>query len=101
MSVYRILRNALGGAIPLVLLSIVIVGCGSSTTTSSATASTPTTACPSVTVGTIQSVSSSTMQVTNAQGKVVQATFTGKTTFMRQATLTAADLKAGMLVSVV
>jgi hypothetical protein len=39
--------------------------------------------------------------VKNAQGKVVQATFTGKTTFVRSATLTAADLKTGMLVSVI
>lgn len=103
MSVYRILWNALGGVIPLVLLTLVIAGCGSSPTTTSgasASASTTATACPSVTVGTIQSVSSTGLQVKNAQGKVVQSTFTSKTTFVRSATLTAADLKAGMLVSV-
>ena len=103
MSAYRILWNALGGVIPLVLLTLVITGCGSSPTTTSgasASATTTATACPSLTVGTIQSVSSTGLQVKNAQGKVVQATFTSKTTFVRSATLTAADLKAGMLVSV-
>jgi len=104
MSVYRILRNALVGAIPLVLLTLVIAGCGSSSTTTSGaavSATTTATACPSVTVGTVQSVSSTSLQVKNAQGKVVQATFTSKTTFVRSATLTAADLKTGMLVSVI
>lgn len=104
MSVYRILRNALVGAIPLVLLTLVIAGCGSSSTTTSgaaASATTTATACPSVTAGTVQSVSSTGLQVKNAQGKVVQATFTSKTTFVRSATLTAVDLKTGMLVSVV
>jgi Domain of unknown function (DUF5666) len=104
MSVYRILRNTLVGAIPLVLLTLVIAACGSSTTTTSGAATSATataTACPSVTAGTIQSVSGTSLQVKNAQGKVVQAMFTSKTTFVRSATLTAADLKTGMLVSVV
>jgi len=101
MSVNRIVRNILGGAIPLVLLTIVIVGCGSSTTTGSTVASTPTaTACLSATTGTIQTVGNTTLQITSLQGKTVQATFTSKTIFMRQATLTTASLKAGMLVSV-
>src|SRR5579863_3015701 len=101
MSVYRILRNILGGAIPLVLLAIIIAGCGSSTTTGSTAAATPTaTACLNATTGTIQNVGNTTLQVTSLQGKAVQATFTSKTIFMRQATLTAVDLKAGMLVTV-
>lgn len=101
MSVYRILRNTLGGVIPLVLLAIIIAGCGSSTNTGSTAAATQTaTACLSATTGTIQNVGNTTLQVTSLQGKSVQATFTSKTIFMRQATLTAADLKAGMLVSV-
>ncbi len=104
MSVYRILRNTLVGAIPLILLTLVIAACGSSTTTTSGAAVSATAtaiACPSVTAGTIQSVSSTGLQVKNAQGKVVQATFTSKTTFVRSATLTAADLTTGTLVSVI
>lgn len=102
MSVYRIVRNVLGGTIPLALLAIVIVGCGSSTTTGSTAASTPTgaAACLSATSGTIQNIGNTTLQITSLQGKTVQATFTSKTIFTRQATLTAADLKTGMPVSV-
>lgn len=101
MSVNRLVRNVLGGAVPLVLLTIVIAGCGSSTTTGSTAVVTPTaTICLSATTGTIQNVGNTTLQITSLQGKTVQATFTSKTIFMRQATLTAADLKAGMLVSV-
>ncbi|HVB22857.1 MAG TPA: DUF5666 domain-containing protein [Ktedonobacteraceae bacterium] len=101
MSVNRIVRNVLGGTIPLVLLTIIIAGCGSSTATGSTVASTPTaTACLSTTTGTIQNVGNTTLQITSLQGKTVQATFTSKTIFMRQATLTNADLKVGMLVSV-
>ena len=101
MSVYRLVRNVLGGAIPLVLLTIVIAGCGSSTTTGSTTAATPTVAaCLGTATGTIQNVGNTTLQITSLQGKMVQAMFTSKTIFMRSATLTAADLKAGMLVSV-
>lgn len=102
MSVYRLVRNALGGAIPLALLMIVIAGCGSSTTTSSTATSTPTAAiaCLSSTTGTIQSIGNTTLQITSLQGKTVQTTFTSKTIFTSQATLTAADLKTGMLVSV-
>ena len=101
MSVYRIVRNVLGGFIPFVLFTILITGCGSSTTTGSTAAATPTaTACLSATTGTIQHIGNSTLQITSVQGKTVQATFTSKTVFMRQATLTAANLKTGMPVSV-
>ncbi len=101
MSVYRIVRNTLGGAIPLALLILVVAGCGSSTTTGSAVAAKPTTTpCLSSSTGTIQSIGNTTLQITSLQGKTVQATFTSKTTFTRQATLTAANLKTGMLVSV-
>ncbi len=101
MSVYRIVRNALGGAIPLILLTIVIAGCGSSTATGSAAAAKPTTTpCLSAATGTIQSIGNTTLQITSLQGKTVQATFTSKTIFTRSAKLTAADLKSGMLVSI-
>src|SRR5579872_2463942 len=101
MGVYRIVRNILSRVIPLVLFTIIMTGCGSSTTTGSTAATTPTaTACLSMTTGTIQRISNSTLQIISVQGKTVQATFTSKTVFMRQATLTAASLKTGMPVSV-
>ncbi len=89
----------------LAALVALLAACGSSsaTTSSTSTTATPTstTACLSVTTGTIQSVSNNTLQVTNLQGKNVQVTVTGATTFTRQATLTAADLKTGLPVTVV
>ncbi len=89
----------------LAALVALLAACGSSsaTTSSASTTATPTTttACLSVTTGTIQSVSNNTLQVTNLQGKNVQVTVTGATTFTRQATLTAADLKTGLPVTVV
>lgn len=91
--------------LPVAMLAALLAACGSSSTTTSSTnsttTSTPTAACLSVTTGTIQSVSDNTLQVTNLQGKNVQVTVTGATTFTRQATLTAADLKTGMPVTVV
>jgi hypothetical protein len=101
MRVKQTFSQALAGII-LLLFSMFIAACGSSSTTTGNTASgTPTAAaCLSVTTGTIQNVSNTTLQVTSLQGKSVQATFTSKTTFIRQATLTPLDLKTGMLVSV-
>ena len=103
MRVKRMLSQALAGTI-LLLFSMFITACGSSSTTTGSTATgTPTTAatCLTNTTGTIQSVSNTAVQVTNLQGKTVQATFTSKTTFTRQATLTPVDLKTGTLVSVI
>jgi hypothetical protein len=91
----------------VVLLTGLLAACGSaSTSTSSAAAAaartpTPATACLSVTTGTIQSLNTTSVHLTNVQGKEVQATLTSKTTFTRQATLTSTDLKTGMLVSVI
>jgi Domain of unknown function (DUF5666) len=91
-------------AAPLfLLLTMLLVACGgASATASGAATNTPTTtnACPTVTIGTIQSVSSNGLSITNFQGNNVQGIFTSKTTIMRQATLTSSDLKTGMLVSV-
>ncbi len=90
----------------LVLLTMLLAACGSdsasATASSAASASTPNTsnACPKVTTGTIQSISSSGLSLTNFQGNTVQGVFTNKTLIVRQATLTASDLKSGMLVSV-
>jgi Domain of unknown function (DUF5666) len=96
-------RLKLLGAPFLLLLTTLLAACGgSSATASGATANTPSiaNACPTVTVGTIQSVSSNGLSITNVQGKNVQAIFTSKTTIFRQATLTSNNLKTGMLVSV-
>ena len=85
------------------LLTMLLAACGgTSATASGAATTTPTTsnACPTVTVGTIQSVSSSGLSITNFQGKTVQGVFTNKTTIVRPATLTSKDLKSGMPVSV-
>ena len=85
------------------LLTTLLAACGgSSATASGTTANTQTTAnaCPTVTVGTIQSVSSNGLSITNVQGKNVQGIFTNKTIIMQQATLTSTELKTGMLVSV-
>ena len=85
------------------LLTTLLAACGSaSATASGTTANTPTTtnACPTVTTGTIQNISSNGLSITNFQGNNVQAIFTSKTSIIRQATLTSNGLKAGMLVSV-
>src|SRR5713226_8792534 len=104
----NILMKRLFSILPAAMLAAlvaVLAACGSSsaTTSSTSTTATPTstTACLSVTTGTIQSVSNNTLQVTNLQGKNVQVTVTSATTFTRQSTLTAADLKTGMPVTVV
>ena len=92
--------------LPVVMLAGLLAACGSSsasTTTGStnSTTSTPTTACLSVTTGTIQSVSNNTLQVTSLQGKNVQVMVTSTTVLTRQATLTAADLQTGSPVTVI
>ena len=90
---------------PVLLFAGLLAACGSSSTTTGSTTTTatgtPTTVCLSVTTGTIQSVSNNTLQVTNIQGKNVQVTLTGATVLTRQATLTAADLKTGLPVTVI
>jgi hypothetical protein len=89
--------------LPVMMLTV-LAACGSSsaTTSSVTTTTTPTTtkACLSVTTGTIQSISNNNLQVTSLQGKKVQVMVTSATMFIRQATLTAADLKTGLLVTI-
>jgi uncharacterized lipoprotein YehR (DUF1307 family) len=86
----------------LLFLTVLIVGCG---TSSSATASSPTsaatpTSCISTASGTLQSFNATTLFITNLQGKQVQATYTTKTLFVRQATETKAALQEGGRVTV-
>jgi hypothetical protein len=103
MRVKRILSQVLAGII-LLLFTTVIAACGSSSTaagtTPAVTATATATSCISQATGTIKGINGATLLVTNMQGKDVQAMLTSKTTFVRQATLTPADLKAGMLVSI-
>lgn len=100
MIVYRMVRRS-GAMIPLLLLAFFVISCGSSTTTGSTVATTPTaTTCLSAATGTIQSINGSTLQVNSIQGKTVQVTLTSKTVITRQASLTIADIKAGMLATV-
>ncbi len=95
--------------LPVVMLAGLLAACGSASTSASATTSstnstttgTPTTACLSVTAGTIQSFSNNTLQVTNLQGNNVQVMVTSTTVLTRQATLTAADLQTGSSVTVI
>ena len=100
MGVYDKMRNIVGGMMPLLVLAFFVISCGSSTT-GSTVASTPTaTACLSAATGTIQSISGSTLQVKSVQGKSVQVALTSKTVITRQAALTIADIKTGMLATV-
>jgi ribosome maturation factor RimP len=103
MRVKRIFSQVLAGTI-LLLFTMFVAACGSSSaaagTTTTVTATATATSCLSQATGTIQSINGTTLLVTNLQGKDVQVTLTSKTTFIRQATLTPADLKDGMPVSV-
>jgi hypothetical protein len=91
--------------LPVLLFAGLLAACGSASATTGSTTTTATgtttTACLSVTTGTIQSVSNNTLQVTNMQGKNVQVTLSSSTVLIRQATLTAADLKTGQSVTVI
>ncbi len=91
--------------LPVLLLAGLLAACGSASATTGSTTTTATgtttTACLSATTGTIQSVGNNTLQVTNVQGKNVQVTLTSSTVLIRQATLTAADLKTGQSVTVI
>src|SRR6266566_2346191 len=87
---------------PVLMLAALLAACSNaSTTTSSSTANTPTmTNCLTLATGTIQNVSNNSLLVSNLQGKDVQVTFTNATIFVRQAAVTATDLKTGMPVAV-
>ncbi len=91
-------------AVPLVLLVALLAACGStsnaaSTGGSTASTSTTTTVCPTISIGTIQDVSSNGLIVTNLQGKQVQIAFTSTTKFIRTATVTSTALQTGLPVS--
>jgi uncharacterized lipoprotein YehR (DUF1307 family) len=108
MYTHQIPSRKLSGAVltlalaVILFLTILIAGCG---TSSSATAGSPTstatpTSCISTASGTLQSFNATTLFITNLQGKQVQATYTTKTLFARQATETKAALQEGGRVTV-
>ncbi len=102
----RFLRWKAGKYIPaflFVLVTTLLVACGSSTTTGNTAAPTNTpakTACPTATAVTITSVSSSQLQGTTQTGTSVQATFTSSTKFTQPATLKPTDIQTGSTVAV-
>src|SRR5258708_13590202 len=96
MYTHQIPSRKLSGAVltlalaVILFLTMLIAGCG---TSSSATAGSPTstttpTSCISTASGTLQSFNATTLFITNLQGRPIQATYTTKTLFSRQATET-------------
>ena len=90
--------------LPVVMLVVAACGSVSSSTVSGSTSSatrTTTTGCLTVTSGTIKQVSAGSLLLTDLQGKSVQVTLKGATTYIRQSTITPSGIKTGATVSVV
>jgi len=89
--------------LPLALLALLIVACGTASATTTGAASTTTTTaatkCPATATGTVKSVSNNTLLFTNRLGTDVQVSFNSATVFVRQSTGTTADLKEGTSVT--
>lgn len=85
----------------MVLLVMLITGCGANTpttgtgTTPGTTATAPTTNCIDQATGTVQSISGTTFVMNNIQGKSIHISYTSTTTFTRQTTGTTAALQEG------
>jgi Domain of unknown function (DUF5666) len=89
--------------IPVVVFAVLLAACGSSTSASSNTSAattSKTTKCPTISVGTIQNISSNSLVVTNLQGKQSHVTFTSATKFIRTSTIAPSSLQTGSLASV-
>ena len=111
LDVYRWSGQAVGGIVLLFMCSVLIVGCGTGPITSTTSSSSNTnanataTACVQQTqfrtaVGTLQSVSDTTLMINDAKGNSVKATYTTNTRFMRQALVANTALKEGTFVIV-
>src|SRR5690348_10653494 len=104
MRIIRVLGPLLGSTMLLLLLLLLTVGCGTNTTGAAASVTATATTCPSnqfqSAIGTIQSISGSTLQITDIQGKSVKATYSSSTRFLRQSSPAVSTLKEGMAVTV-
>ena len=106
MRIIRLLGPVLGSTTLLLLLLLLTAGCGTNPTSTGAAASATATATPcprnqfQTAIGTIQSISRSTLMITDMQGKSVKATYSSSTRFLRQSTPAASSLKEGMAVTV-
>lgn len=91
------------GLFLLSVLALLIVGCGTDSTSVAATAS-PTATCPPIrtrgATGTLQSVNGNALVLTNQQGKTVNVNITGKTTVILQSLATTSVLTSGTFVTV-
>jgi hypothetical protein len=104
MRIIRLLGPVLGSTMLLLLLLLLTVGCGTNSTGAAASVTATATPCPSnqlqTAIGTIQSISVSTLLIANMQGKSVKATYSSSTRFLRQSSPAASTLKEGMAVTV-
>lgn len=107
MRITRLLGPVLGSTTLLLLLLFLITGCGinPSSTGAAASATGTATPCPRIQVqsaiGTIQSISGSTLLITSIQGKSIKATYSSSTRFLQQSSPAVSSLKEGMAVTVV
>lgn len=110
LDLYRWSGQAVGGIVLLFMCSVLVISCGTSPlspTTSSSTSNATATATACVqqpqfrtTVGTLQSISDTTLLINDAKGKSVKAIYTTKTSFMRQTLVTGTALTEGTFVVV-
>ena len=99
-------KERLWALLPLSFLLVFVVACGSTSTdsTTSTGAAAATATCPpnrfKTTTGTLQSISSTSFVVKDAQGANVQASYTSSTRFQQEAQVATSNLKEGTYVSV-
>ena len=89
--------------IPVLVFAVLLAACGSNTSASSSTSAantSTTTKCPTISVGTIHTISANSIELTNLQGKQSQVTFTSTTKFNRTSTVAPSSLQTGSFASV-
>src|SRR5438067_2004401 len=103
MRIIRLLGPVLGSTTLLLLLLLLTVGCGTNTTGAAASVTATATTCPSTqfqtAIGTIQSISGSTLLIANMQGKNVKATYSSSTRFLHPSSPAVSTLKERMAVT--